>query len=60
MARSENKKCSGTRIEVSGSRVAGRGGVGKGDDMGAKKHCYVHRCLYCDSKGVREHFPAVI
>ena len=27
-------KCSEARLEVSGSRVAGRGGVGKGDEMG--------------------------
>ena len=26
-----NKKCSGIRVEVSGSRVVGRAGVGKGD-----------------------------
>ena len=45
MARSANKECSGARMEVSGSRVAGRGEVGKGEEMGWKVHCYVHMRL---------------
>ena len=51
-------KCSGTRVEVSGSFPAGWGGVGKGEEMGVKGHCYVHRPLQCHSGGFLEHFPA--
>ena len=59
MARSMNKKFSGTRMEVSGSRVVGRGEVGKGDKRGVKEHCYVNWRLQCQSRGLWEHFPAL-
>ena len=40
-----NMKSSGARLEVSGSWLAGRVGVGKGEETGVKGPCYVHRCL---------------
>ena len=43
VARNAKNKCSGAHLEVSWSRVAGLGGLGKGDDMGAKENCYVQR-----------------
>ena len=48
------KECSGARLEVSWSRVAGRGG--ETDEIGLKEHCFVHRRLQCHSRGHREHF----
>ena len=50
VACSANKKCSGARLEVSRSRVAGRGEVGKWNEMGVKENCYVHRRLQCNSR----------
>ena len=51
-------KCSGTRPEVSGSWLEGRGGVGKGREIGVERHCYVHKRLQGHSSGLWEHFPA--
>ena len=49
-------KCSGARLDVSGSRVAGRGGVGKGDKMRVKEHCYVHSRAYEYAVGYRARY----
>ena len=59
VARSANKKCSGTRMEVSGSHVVGWFGVGKGDERGLKEHRYVHMRLQRQSRGLWAHFPAL-
>ena len=45
VARSENMKCSGVRLEVSGSRVAGVWGRER-----VIEHCYVHRRRQCGSE----------
>ena len=57
--RSANMKCSGTRLEVSGSRLVGRGWIGKWEEMGVKGYCYVHRPLQCYSGRFCEHFHTV-
>ena len=48
VARSANMKCSGTRLEVSGSRLSERGGVGKGRKgvWGRDTATYISMCLF--------------
>ena len=52
VTRCENMKCSGARQEVSEALLAGRGGVGKGEEMGVTEHCYVYRRVQCLSRGL--------
>lgn len=51
VARSGNMKRSETRLEVSESRLAGRGGVWKGGQLGVKGLCYIQRRLQRHSTG---------
>ena len=53
-----NMKCSGTRLEVSGYRLAEQGRVGEEEEMRMKGHCYVHERLQCHSRGLWEQFSA--
>ena len=50
--------CSGTRLENSGSRLAGRGVVRKEGEMVVKEHCYDHKRLQRHSKVLWDHPPA--
>ena len=55
---SANMKCSGTRLEVSGSWLSLRAGIEKGEEMWVKEHYKVHKYLLCHSRGFQEQFPA--
>ena len=36
--------------------MAGRCGVGKGEEIRVKGHCYVHKCLQCQIRDLLESF----
>ena len=58
MARNANMKCSGTRLEVSRSRLEGWVWVGKGKEMGVKGKRQVFKCFQSHSVGPWEFFSS--